>query len=212
MTRGLAKMTCVVGSVGATVVLATRIRSGHVATVDERITRRVQEIDARGFSWVMYAVSWPGFPPQNRIAPWVIPAMLLGVGRPLEALFQLLAWGTGALSWLLKQIMKRPRPGTEVFNVVPAGIDGSSFPSAHVMIYTGVFGFFIYVCRIFIPVRWVRSLMSGGLLAMIALVGPSRIYLGHHWASDVIASYLLGTSYLVVLTSLYQRVRSTRLT
>ena len=45
------------------------------------------------------------------------------------------------------------------------------------------------------------------LLALLALVGPSRIYQGHHWPTDVTASYLLGTSYLVGLTALYRWAR-----
>ena len=44
----------------------------------------------------------------------------------------------------------------------------------------------------------------------IALVGPSRIYLGHHWFTDVLASYLLGSSYVVVLSSLYRRALGRR--
>jgi membrane-associated phospholipid phosphatase len=38
----------------------------------------------------------------------------------------------------------------------------------------------------------------------VALVGPSRVYQGHHWFSDVSASYLLGLSYLIGLTRLYR--------
>jgi membrane-associated phospholipid phosphatase len=45
------------------------------------------------------------------------------------------------------------------------------------------------------------------LAGMVALVGASRVYLGHHFTSDVLVSYLLGTSYLVCLTSFYQRAR-----
>ncbi|MGZ8874624.1 MAG: phosphatase PAP2 family protein [Halobacteriota archaeon] len=44
--------------------------------------------------------------------------------------------------------------------------------------------------------------MSMGLLAMVGLVGPSRIYEGHHWPTDVTASYLLGTAYVIGLTAL----------
>jgi membrane-associated phospholipid phosphatase len=42
-------------------------------------------------------------------------------------------------------------------------------------------------------------------IALVALVGPSRIHQGHHWLTDVLASYLLGTSYVAALAALYRR-------
>jgi membrane-associated phospholipid phosphatase len=56
-----------------------------------------------------------------------------------------------------------------------------------------------------VPVRWA---VVGGLGALIALVGPSRIQQGHHWPTDVTASYLLGTSYLVGVTAAYRRLKA----
>ena len=45
---------------------------------------------------------------------------------------------------------------------------------------------------------------------LIVLVGPSRIWMGQHWASDVLASYTLGFAYLVVLIEVYSRCRLSR--
>jgi len=50
--------------------------------------------------------------------------------------------------------------------------------------------------------------MSMGLLAMVGLVGPSRIYEGHHWPTDVAVSPLIGTTYVIELIALYRRVRA----
>jgi undecaprenyl-diphosphatase len=94
--------------------------------------------------------------------------------------------------------------------VVTAPLGGSSFPSGHVITYVGVYGFLAYLLHSLLrPVR-VRRAVVGGLLAVVSLVGPSRIHQGHHWATDVTASYLLGMSYLVGVASLYRRVKARR--
>jgi len=56
--------------------------------------------------------------------------------------------------------------------------------------------------------RWPRRLIVAALAALIAAVGPSRIYQGHHWPTDVAASYLLGITYLVGLAQLYHWLKA----
>ena len=60
--------------------------------------------------------------------------------------------------------------------------------------------------------RGCRRLVVGALLSLVALVGPSRVHQGHHWLTDVSASYLLGISYLLGLSRLYRglKARTTR--
>ena len=188
-----------------------RVRAGRTSEIDVRITHKVQVQGARHrwFDRLMHIVSWPGFPPQSRILPPGIAAMLWLRGYRLEAVFQLAAWGTGGISSVFKRIVKRERPGPAFPQLVvtKARIGGSSFPSGHVIIYTGVYGFLAYLAALWIETRSVRRVVVGGLTGMIGLVGISRVYLGHHWATDTLASYLLGTTYLVVLTSLYRRAK-----
>jgi undecaprenyl-diphosphatase len=156
----------------------------------------------------MHLVSWPGYPPESRIIPWLIPSALLLLGHPLEALFQLLAWGTGFFSFLIKRAMRRPRPNHPAINVAAARIGGSSFPSGHVINYTGVYGFLFYLVSTYVRPKFIRRPILALIGSLIALVGPSRIYLGHHWLTDVLASYLLGFSYLIGLIALYERLKS----
>jgi len=157
---------------------------------------------------VMATASWLGFPPQSRVVPPVIIASLFALRFRTEAKFEALAWGTGFVSTVLKEIMKRPRPvAGEDLRVAAAPLGGSSFPSGHVITYVGTYGFLTYLAHTLIRPVAARRAVVGGLVALLALVGPSRIYQGHHWPTDVTASYMLGTSYVVALTALYRRAK-----
>ena len=72
-------------------------------------------------------------------------------------------------------------------------VSGMSFPSGHVMSYIAFWGLiFSFTLILFKGHHWWRTtlLIVSGLC--VVLIGPSRIYLGAHWASDVLGAYLLG--------------------
>ena len=208
MASRFLKVAYVGTAVATSALIAAGVKSGRTQALDEQLTQRIQKIEAPGFDPLMHAVSWAGFPPQSKILPALIPTAILSGGQPLEAFFQLMGWGTGAISGGIKRTMKRPRPNHPDIVVTKARLGGSSFPSGHVIIYTGVYGMLAYLAHANIKICLLRKAIVGLLAGMISLVGISRVYLGHHFTSDVTVSYLLGTSYLVVLTSLYECARN----
>jgi len=185
------------------------VRKNASSATDAAITLKLQKRNHPCFDRLMHIMSWPGFPPQSRIIPPTLSATLWLLGFRLEAYFQLLAWGTGGISFLFKRIMRRPRPGLEVpqIQVAVANIGGSSFPSGHVLNYMGVYGFLTYLAFTWIRPAIVRRSIVGLTTSLLTLVGPSRVYLGHHWFTDVMASYCLGTAYLIGLSGLYRKIR-----
>lgn len=197
-------------AMSAFAILFWIVRRNRSVDTDAAITLRLQKRNHPYFDRLMRIVSFPGFPPQSRIIPPAISVALWLRGMRLEAIFQLAAWGTGGVSSVFKRIMKRGRPvtlGHQDIKVAVANIGGSSFPSGHVIIYMGVYGFLAFLAHIWVRSNLIRRAVVGFLLSMLALVGPSRVYLGHHWFTDVLASYLLGTTYLIGITSLYRRVK-----
>src|SRR5688572_6813021 len=111
VNRGLSPRTLFVVAAGAAFFgLVALVRGGRTSKVDHTITTKLQAKKAPWFSRLMHLVSWNGFPPQSRILPLAIPAAIAFAGFPLEALFQLLGWGTSALSGITKFLMRRPRP------------------------------------------------------------------------------------------------------
>jgi membrane-associated phospholipid phosphatase len=175
---------------------------------DIKVTRLLQRIESPWFDRLMHAVSWPGFPPQSRVIPPLLSIFWLALGFPIEAVFQLLAWGSGAISATIKRAMQRPRPTPEVVRVIAARLGGSSFPSGHVLIYAGVYGFLAFLLETLVRPAHLRRITTTFLVGLVAMVGPSRIYLGHHWFTDVVASYLVGTSYVLGLAAIYRRVKT----
>ncbi len=192
-------------------VLFAIVRRDRSRALDAAITIKVQRQGNQPFDRLMHVVSWPGFPPQSRVLPPAISASLWLLGFRLEAFFQLLAWGAGGISFTVKRAMKRPRPQASAadtaIRVVAANIGGSSFPSGHVLNYIGVYGFLTYLAHTWIRPKRIRRAFMAALMSLLALVGPSRIYLGHHWFTDVTASYMLGTTYLLALVNVYRQVR-----
>lgn len=194
-------------ALGAFVLLYRGVRRGAWAERDLAATVAVQRLRAPWFRQFMRIVSWPGFPPQSRIIPWLLSALWLIRGRRREAVFQLLGWGTGFVSFLIKHRVKRPRPNHPSVVVTLARIGGTSFPSGHVINYVGIYGTFAYLTLREGPGGWPRRLILLVISTLLSFVGLSRMYLGHHWLTDVTASYLLGSSYLWALTSAYERHR-----
>jgi len=65
------------------------------------------------------------------------------------------------------------------------------------------FGFTLFLAWRYLQPGWLRGLLIATLAALIVLVGFSRIYLGAHWLSDVVAGYLLGGLILWVGIEVY---------
>jgi undecaprenyl-diphosphatase len=191
----------------AFLVVLIWVRRNRSTAFDLAVAMRVQSRTHPWLARFMTIVSWPGFPPQSRILPPLLAWLLWVRGFRLEAKFQFATWGVAALSGGFKLFMRRARPNRPEIRVVVANLGGSSFPSGHVLNYVGVFGFLTYLTHTMVRPARVRRPLVAFFTALIALVGPSRIYQGHHWPTDVLASYLLGLSYLVGLTALYRRAK-----
>lgn len=195
----------------AEVQRTSRSPSGQVQALDRSITMRLQAIDDPKFERAMTFVSWFGFPPQSRVLPIVYAAVLWVARFRLEAVFQLAAWGTAILATIVKAFTRRPRPvaGKDI-RVSAAALGGSSLPSGHVLTYVGVYGWMTIMADLLIKPPALRRLVVAALTTLIAAIGPSRVYLGHHWPTDVAASYLLGSSYLAGMLVMYRRLKHRR--
>jgi membrane-associated phospholipid phosphatase len=172
--------------------------------IDLQITRAIQSIDSPLFAGSMRLVSWPGFLPQSIFIPVLIALVFYLSGLKWEASVSLLASVvSGLTNELIKGFIRRPRPAMEIVDVFRV-LDSYSFPSGHVMFYTILFGFVWYLAYTLLKHSLQRSFFLCVFGFFILSVGISRIYLGQHWASDVLGAYLLGGLILVGVVSLHR--------
>lgn len=120
-------------------------------------------------------------------------ALLASLRRWAEALMLVGGAGGGLLiSQTLKQIFGRERPDL-VYRAVEAV--NASFPSGHAMLSAVVFLTLGVLAARFADKRRVKVMAVGAAVLISLLVGLSRIYLGVHWASDVLAGWCVGAAW-----------------
>jgi undecaprenyl-diphosphatase len=185
-------------------VLSAAAARADYFPLDLRITRLVQQITAPGFRSLMIAVSWPG-DQFHWLLITAVAAAFLYKRRKSAAVFLLGgAIGGWLLNNLLKIVIARPRPSASLVEVYSQR-STLSFPSGHVMSYVTLYGFLFFLMYTLAPRSGWRLAALTLLGALVGLVGLSRVYLGAHWASDVVGGYLFGTVWLAFVISLYRR-------
>lgn len=173
---------------------------------DLAITLWVQSLAQPGIETMMEWVSIPGNGVwRPYVMALIVSIVLLLAGKRWEAgCVVLSAFGGILLSSLFKWMVNRPRPSADLVKVWTL-IGNQSFPSGHVVYYMTFYGFLCCLAAWCIPNRLPRALLQLFFGVLILLVGPSRIYLGAHWASDVIGGYLLGGLWLSLSIQVYRR-------
>ena len=167
---------------------------------DLKITRELREIQNPVFAQIMQWVSVPGETWIETILAGIVIGICLLRRRWGEAVFVLATLSSVILTTLLKILVGRPRP--ETFPANPGDlfwfVDQFSYPSGHVLFYVVFFGFIAFLAWSHLTTyrRWLVVALCGFL---IVFIGPSRVYLGAHWASDVIGSYIIGGLWLLMI-------------
>lgn len=103
--------------------------------------------------------------------------------------------GSAVVNFALKVLFERPRP---TFQDESLTLNTFSFPSGHASVSVAVYGAFAIIVLRDMRTWRGQALVLGTLAVLLALIGFSRIYLGAHFFSDVLAGYSLGTAWLMI--------------
>lgn len=146
----------------------------------------------------MTAISALGSPAV--IVPPVLIIALLQIHTPNRqaGMALILACAASVVTALLKYVPRRERPNTPY--VERMLFKTYSFPSGHAFSSAVLYG--LIACFCFMYLSDAQAIpISAGLLALVALVGFSRVYLGAHYVLDVLGGWLLASVVLVVLVA-----------
>lgn len=173
---------------------------------DLTLTRRVQSFRNPVLHAWMHYVSWIGQGAAKNVGLYAMTVLaFVAVGLKREAVFCALTAGVAhAISGAFKIVVARPRPSSDLVEVLMQ-YSSKSFPSGHVLSFVGFYGLLIYFSfTLIMPAGW-RAFFASVFGILILSVGPSRVYVGAHWPSDVAGGYILGAAWLMLAIALYRR-------
>ncbi|HHY90236.1 MAG TPA: phosphatase PAP2 family protein [Clostridiales bacterium] len=133
----------------------------------------------------------------------VIAGVLIYFKKTKQALFfSLNVLGLWLFNEMLKQVFRRPRP----LEPRLVHVSGYSFPSGHSMVFMGLSAWVIYYILRNVRNRRMAVLISILILIYAVLVGLSRVYLGVHYFSDVLAGWTIGILWVLASISLHKKL------
>lgn len=194
-----------VGAVAALLVfgwLARQALSGQTIAFDTAVRDAVHRWASPQLTYVMRGFTWLGSEIVLVPLGTLVAFQLRGAGRKHAGiLFVVAAMGGEAMNQILKLVFQRPRPEPFFGYTLP---DSYSFPSGHAMVS---FCFYVVLAAILtLRMPWSPKKLAiwtvGVGLAMF--IGLSRIYLGVHYPSDVVAGYIAGVIWAASVRMAYQ--------
>jgi undecaprenyl-diphosphatase len=189
---------------------------GFLATAFLEVADDVGEGETHSFDrTILYALRSPGGPGQPLGPRWLdiaaadltalgsvtnltivvlfVCSLFLSIGRWRAALLMVLASSGGlVLSQGLKSLYERERPPLELHAVE---VINASFPSGHAMMSAAIYLSLGALVARLVRQRRIKVLAVGGALILAVLIGLSRVYLGVHWPTDVLAGWCLGCAW-----------------
>lgn len=174
-----------------------------VPHVDRPFDRYLAEHRTGPLTATMRAVTTVGSPGWVLTAVLVVAAALVVCRRLLDAAVLLLVvLGADAAEQLAKAVVRRTRP-PQPLRVPHISAHGLSYPSGHATIAAAGFGMLAVLAAAMTGRAVLRTVaLAVGVLAAGA-VGFSRMYLGVHWPTDVLAGWLLAVGWLTVVLRLF---------
>jgi undecaprenyl-diphosphatase len=183
--------------------LAVVTMDGSMASFDETVRTHVHASAAPWLTTSVEMVTWLGAWSVLALFSGVSAAILLHAGRSRDAKLLLFTMaGAVVLENALKFSLQRPRP-PPFFGTDPTTY---SFPSGHALFSLCFYG----VLATFLGRMGARTIVWPAMFVLVAAIGGTRIYLGVHYPTDVVAGYLVATAWLCTVLAVNRMMLTKR--
>ncbi|MGE5421724.1 MAG: phosphatase PAP2 family protein [Ignavibacteriales bacterium] len=177
------------------IILAQKLLSKDLIAFDQLITAHILAFSSPTATKIMIFITYWG----NTWVAFLVA--LIGIfiiiktkrGRWSAKILLMAVTGASIAVTPLKNIFHRSRPLERLLYFT-----GYSFPSGHAMISSALYGMIAYLLWINLRSSFSRYIAVFALVLLILLIGFSRIYLGAHYPSDVLAGYAAGGLWLII--------------
>jgi membrane-associated phospholipid phosphatase len=203
-------LVAVLLAVAAAAAVGTAFAGVGPALADQAVLGEAIDLRSGALTRVAVVITDAGSTLSMGVLAGLLTLWLLWTHRSREAVFVAVTAGGAALLFTgLKRVLDRPRPPV-VDHLV--GATNESLPSGHATMSAAVVGSLVVLLWAGCSAAGRIAVVSAAALWVVA-VGLTRIYLGVHWFSDVVAGWLVGGAWLavcaIVLTAARRRVAAT---
>lgn len=209
--RGVLVLTALVGAVlvtgltvaGAWVYDAVEQGDG-VAGLDQPALDQALAWRTPGMARLVTAFTHLGGPIGMTVIALALTAVLVRLRRSWTPALLMVLAVAGSLTFTTvgKAVVGRARPSFA--DAVPPYEYAFSFPSGHTLNSTVIAGMVVYLAWPLLEHRWSRVAAVVAAVAWAVTMGLSRVYLGHHWFTDVCFAWLLGLAWLALLITAHR--------
>lgn len=202
-SRGTAvRLTIMAAGILAFLAILAAVATGKTDGFDDAVRFFLYDMRSEGLTAVAKVITYLG--------NWqfiVILCLILLILKPTRIKYGI-PLSAGAifvtiLNKMIKMIVARPRPD-EMYHLIEEG--GFSFASGHAITSMFVYGMLIYLVRTNVRNRTVANMLTVILLIPTFCIGISRIYLGVHYPTDVLAGWCLGIAVIVATAEITERL------
>ena len=198
-------LTVASGSIYGAVVENDGIAALDQPTLDQAVQQRT-ETNVQVVTWFTHL----GGPVGMTIIAAIITGVMIWRWRSRTPLILMVIAVAGSLTLTTvgKNLVGRARPPLE--DAVPPYEYAFSFPSGHALNSTVIAGIVAYLLVRRLKTRRAKVLTVVIAAAWAIAMGLSRVFLGHHWLTDVAVAWLIGGAWLAVLITAHQLFLATR--